>query len=422
MDASRQVLAKMWKGALTGTRCMCRPASRKTLQSVVRQLSSRCTDKSQTRLSSSLADQADVPLNENQTRIKPVCRTSENNPLHHSGRQQGQHYTVPPGVYKDVLQRALPLEFKKQVKTFGEACVMIREPALEVMNYIRNLNLDLPASRIVLYGRRGSGRSMSLAHIMHYCAEDQWIILHAPWPITWNREYKEISQSSHKPNRIDHPAHAGEWLLNFQAQNKHLLKDIKIQSSYYWTKRESAEKGTPLLDIVEFGMNRIKFAADCVGVILKELKQHANQKQIKVMVAVDGVNSLWAPTKIRTDEKEIVPASNISLVHNFKKILKSDWTNGVIVCTVDPMANTDDQREHDTPQYLLGKEGFECMDPFIPVLVPYYTEKEAHSCIQYFIDMNWIQTPEGKTEDGKKELIFLSNQNPYLLTRICASR
>ncbi|XP_067665815.1 small ribosomal subunit protein mS29-like isoform X1 [Haliotis asinina] len=421
MDASRQMLVKVWKGALTGSRCMCRPTSRKTLQSALRQLSLRPTYDGQAHLFSSLVDQAEVPLNDNHKRIKPMCRTSENNPLKHNGSHQGQHYTVPQGVYKDLMQRALPFEFKKQVKTFGEACMMVREPALEVMNYIRNLNLDLPASRIVLYGRRGSGRTMSLAHIMHYCTEDQWVILHAPWPITWNREYKEISPSSHKSGRIDHPAHAGEWLLNFQSQNKHLLKDIKIQSSYYWTKRESAEEGTPLLDIVEFGMNRIKFAADCVGVILKELKQQANQKKVKVMVAVDGVNSFWAPARIRTEEKEIVPTSNISLVHNFKKIFRSDWTNGVIVCTVDPMAN-DDQREHYTPKYLLGKEGFECMDPFIPVLVPYYTEKEAHSCIQYFIDMNWIQTPEGKTEEGKKELIFLSGLNPYLLTRICASR
>lgn len=101
--------------------------------------------------------------------------------------------------------------------------------------------------------------------------------------------------------------------------------------------------------------------------------------------------------------------------------------------------------------------GFDNMDPFIPVSVPNYSEKEFESCYLYYLDRHWLQHPQckwwwsglfalrkkywsvglsviwsiinwiiillssGQTEEGKKELVFLSNRNPKMLERICAS-
>lgn len=39
----------------------------------------------------------------------------------------------------------------------------------------------------------------------------------------------------------------------------------------------------------------------------------------------------------------------------------------------------------------------------------------------WFNNLNYIFLSLGLTEDGKKELIFLSNRNPYTFERICAS-
>lgn len=41
-------------------------------------------------------------------------------------------------------------------------------------------------------------------------------------------------------------------------------------------------------------------------------------------------------------------------------------------------------------------QGFEFLDPFVPILVPEYSEKEARSTIDYYIDRNWIQNDYGK--------------------------
>lgn len=35
------------------------------------------------------------------------------------------------------------------------------------------------------------------------------------------------------------------------------------------------------------------------------------------------------------------------------------------------------------------------MDPFIPINVPDYSDKEAYSCIEYFINRRWILNPKG---------------------------
>ena len=40
-------------------------------------------------------------------------------------------------------------------------------------------------------------------------------------------------------------------------------------------------------------------------------------------------------------------------------------------------------------------QGYEWLDPFIPVHVPNYSEKEAYSCLEYYLDRNWIQHEGG---------------------------
>jgi len=36
------------------------------------------------------------------------------------------------------------------------------------------------------------------------------------------------------------------------------------------------------------------------------------------------------------------------------------------------------------------------MEPFVPVSVPIYNEKEFESCYLYYLDRNWLQHPHSK--------------------------
>ena len=83
---------------------------------------------------------------------------------------------------------------------------MIREPAIEIINYLKNLDLTLPAYRFVLCkkyynyifvnsfyeignlilnlyikkggNQNGTGKRSTLFHLLHYCYKDDWLIIH----------------------------------------------------------------------------------------------------------------------------------------------------------------------------------------------------------------------------------------------------
>jgi len=90
------------------------------------------------------------------------------------------------------------------------------------------------------------------------------------------------------------------------------------------------------------------------------------------------------------------------------------------VVTVDSTAHPGELRESHLPRYLLTKEGFEMMDPFVPVEVTNYSEKEMQSQIDYYIDRKWLQQPKAHTEQGRRELYFTSAFHPYTLMTLVA--
>ncbi|KAB1260167.1 28S ribosomal protein S29; mitochondrial [Camelus dromedarius] len=116
---------------------------------------------------------------------------------------------------------------------------------------------------------------------------------------------------------------------------------------------------------------------------------------------------------------QIAP-EELALIYNLRKMMKNDWHGGAIVLTLSQTGSLFKPRKAYLPQELLGKEGFDALDPFIPILVSKYNPKEFESCIQYYLENNWLQHENAHTEEGKKELLFLSNRNPRQLEQLCA--
>lgn len=369
--------------------------------------------------SSGLASQLSKARTEN---IITTFRTPETDPLKHDMNHEGLYYTVPQKIYENFIKPGALPGYRRLVKTFQESTVMVRKPALELFDIIDNINLNHPPLRLLLYGRVGSGKSMTLAHVMHRCAEQDWVIVNVPWVGFWIKytPQREISMSSYRPGRVDLTAEAVDWLKLFHQQNGKHLANLQTTKDYVWTNAERAESGIPISEIIEFGINRPKFASDAVGAVLRELRLAASAKQIKILVAVDGVNGFWREARIKIEDKKEIPASQLSIVHNFKKFFTSNWSNGICIGVVDTSLKELNDRKIDTPTYLLGEEGFAEMDPFVPVFVPQYSNKEVYSCIEYYIERMWIQRPKAWTDEGKQELIHLCNKNPRELMNISA--
>ena len=200
--------------------------------------------------------------------------------------------------------------------------------------------------------------------------------------------------------------------------------------------------------VVEFGIERLNFAADALNVVLRELKLNSSNGNCKLMVIVDGVNVLFSPYTLlnkdhttafkgvkggkearglsfgvrrvgqrprRITQEATEWMSNLAMVDecsvlkNMKKLLKNDYSGAAVVASVDIRAmlrkqpnwnrslffffstlelliwltsittitrwwtvkNREMKPETDShmPFALLGEEGWQTMDPFLPIEV-----------------------------------------------------
>ena len=85
-------------------------------------------------------------------------------------------------------------------------------------------------------------------------------------------------------------------LKNFKQANLERLSDPKLvtHKDYTWSVREKTLAGSPLMDVIDIGCERLAFAADAVNVLIRELKLNCSAGNCKLMVVCDGVNSLFA--------------------------------------------------------------------------------------------------------------------------------
>ncbi|TKS82110.1 28S ribosomal protein S29, mitochondrial [Collichthys lucidus] len=360
---------------------------------------------------------------ESESETFSVFRAQENDPACLSEKHLGQYYTLPSAHVRTLFPHGLPWRYQQQVKTFNEACMMVRSPALEVIACLKKTDTSKPAVRYLFYGLKGSGKTMSLCHAVHFCYTQGWLVLHIPDAHIWVKNCKELLPSSYNTSRFDQPLQATEWLRNFKVTNEHFLSKIKTKQRYVWTKRESTEEGSALGELVDQGITRVKSSSDVVGAVMKELRLQSGQPEsnFRLAVAVDGVNALWGRSTIKKEDKSAVDPEELTLVYNLRKLMKNDWTGGAIITTLSQTGSLYTSKSAHLPHELLGEKGFDNMDPFIPVSVPNYSEKEFESCYLYYMDRHWLQHPQSHTEEGKKELVFLSNRNPSMLERICGS-
>lgn len=274
-------------------------------------------------------------------------RCLEDDPRKHNLNHVGQFYTVSPEDSKIFLLGGIPKSYEIQTKTFNETCFMVRKPALDLINCLANLDYEKPAVRFVLYGKLGSGKSLSMAHALHWAYKNGFLLVHVPWVGNWMRRCKEMSASEGQEGYYDLNLDAAAWLVHFKSQNEVILKkeDLKTTQDHVWSKRESTPKDSPLTALIDHGVNRIKYATAAIKALSEEIKILSKMKKCRTLVAIDGFNAFFYPeTRVFAERKEIVPPNKITITEPFLNLTKFDWNNSAIVVTVDEMAIA--QKDH----------------------------------------------------------------------------
>lgn len=288
-------------------------------------------------------------------KIDDSFRTTENSPSNHGKEHLSKFYRVSKEVKKQLfLHGGFPKSFEIHVKTFAENCLMVRQPALDIINVLKAIDYSKATIRFALYGKQGSGKTLTLAHILHYAHEAGFLIVHVPWVGSWMRRPKEFCHSNSKEGYIDLPLDSAAWLVHFKNQNQHLLNNPELQTSqeYVWSPREKSPKGIPLLELIAHGINRIKYASDCIVVLAEEIKRLSMVGKCKTIVAIDGFNALFYPhIRVYTEKKEPVHPHRVTLTEAFLNLTKFDWNNGVCVVTLDELAIPEEAQTSHLPLY-----------------------------------------------------------------------
>ena len=252
----------------------------------------------------------------------------------------------------------------------------------------------------------------------------------------------------YKAGRYDHVINSQFLLRCFAEYNAGRLEGLVTRRDYRWSNREATPAGSPLDHIVAKGIDRSPFAADCLNVLLKELDAFAAEGSCRVALLVDGINALYSPfTHIHKELPRhgrkryslryvagLLEPERISVFRSLKKFISAASKNTLLIATVDVGKHIHDLGprgrrayfamgpekrkkrmvpvlESDLPFSLLSQEGWEALDPFVPVHVPAYSEGEADVMIDYLADKKYI-SQVATTEAGRAEIKFLTGRKP----------
>ena len=202
----------------------------------------------------------------------------------------------------------------------------------------------------------------------------------------------------------------------------------------------------PLMEVVEAGIDRHAFSADCLNALIRELHLSAQEDRCKVAVIVDGVNPLFNGNtyvckdwdrylrrmksyKIRqrlctVDELSVMKVlieavsgglggKNVLMVTSVGKEEEIHMDGNYIdVCNWWRRQEID-MRPMDfnfKPFELLGDFGWRCMHPFIPIEVKPFSEAELDAMIDYGVERGLL-SQKAATDMGRLEIRTLTAGN-----------
>ncbi len=93
------------------------------------------------------------------------------------------------------------------------------------------------------------------------------------------------------------------------------LVQIKLMQAHEWTKRERSKVGDDLSKVIEVGLLKPNVATDVVAMVMKLVTE---QRERKVLLAIDSFNGCFNSTSLSLGKKEWVKVvSNSVLQENF---------------------------------------------------------------------------------------------------------
>eukprot|EP00112_Aurelia_sp_Birch-Aquarium-sp1_P006173 Seg1688.4 transcript_id=Seg1688.4/GoldUCD/mRNA.D3Y31 product="28S ribosomal protein S29 mitochondrial" pseudo=true protein_id=Seg1688.4/GoldUCD/D3Y31 len=336
-------------------------------------------------------------------------------PIDQEERDISQIYRITVKEMKAIFTHGFPTRTGDRQIDYTDCHMVIRKPTWDILQSIKSLKEGDEPPRFVIHGDDGTGKSIALSHMIHLCANLNWLILHLPSVHKLTQSRFDVEPSTWKQGRHDQPIESTHWLKAFRTVNQKFLEQIKTTKDYKWGRQESISEGSVIGRVVELGMSRTTFATDAVGIILKEIQQ---TKGINVLYAVDEFNGLFTTSSIRNKESEYIHPQEFSLVRHFTRILEPERSlpQGCYAMALSRNKNFRHFVHSLDIKDQLGKKGMALLGDHIPVLMENFTEEELHNYLQLLLQLGLFN--KDLTESMENEITFLTDRNPADVMRL----
>ena len=168
--------------------------------------------------------------------------------------------TLEAELAKD--NQLLPIEMFSRMNTLQENSLLVRKHYVELLQYLKQIHWpEQDLARFVLWGKRGVGRSITLAQVFHFAYNSNHIVIHFENLKKWFTEYKGVSvydvfklisflnrihnndfilffkpqKSEYKEGRWNLPDSATAALKKFQYLNGNKLDGLITHKAYKWS-------------------------------------------------------------------------------------------------------------------------------------------------------------------------------------------
>ena len=132
--------------------------------------------------------------------------------------------------------RFLTPAIAKRNLALQESTLMVRRPYVEAVQYLKQI--DWPQQdnlRLLLWGRLGTGKSITMCQISHFALKSDFIVLNFQDISGMLKVCRLAEPSEHNPEKINFPHEAHKFLEIFKYYNGQKLDGLVTSKAYKWS-------------------------------------------------------------------------------------------------------------------------------------------------------------------------------------------
>jgi hypothetical protein len=323
--------------------------------------------------------------------------------------QMGKLYIISPNDFSTYFgELGLGGQLADTFERIGQRALMIREPVLEVTDYLTKMRSnkytrhDVNETKgFIFTGIAGGGKSSCLATAVQHAYANNFLVFYIPSLRYWTHGVHYVEPSVLLKGYFDTPVPAEQFMRHFLKANNHFLTQMKLTKNYNLPVEVGEKQPATISELIQFGLQ----SEDNIEVAFKLLMDELfYNKEVPMVFAIDDYNFFndytyfhygnLADFDVKMPEK--VHASKLTLMRGLNRILLENSPKRFFI------AATSEKWPQDNPPKL---------DEFIfkPLNVPRYTVQELNSIVHYYKSAYYLYN---HNENLIEDLIYLTGAVP----------